>query len=138
LTRKTARKGATRKTTGKAPVPAKKPVKSRLPALLTPTSQDALAAAQAQFLKATSGALTVPVESLPTAAKPNVQTVYYLEQKTQAFSVPPRVVVQVLGATPYPTAVSDIGTTHFTLNIGGSTLAPAEPGPLHLVWWALP
>jgi len=60
-----------------------------------------LAAAQAQFLKATSGALTVPVESLPTAAKPYVQTVYYLEQKTQAFSVPPRVVVQVLGATPY-------------------------------------
>ena len=42
-----------------------------------------MAAAQAQFLKATSGALTVPVESLPTAAKPYVRTVYYLEQKIQ-------------------------------------------------------
>ena len=95
-----------------------------------------MAAAQAQFLKATSGALTVPVESLPTAAKPYVQTVYCLEQKTQAFSAPPRVIVQVQGAIPYPAAVSDIGTTHFTLAIGGSTLAPADPGPLRLVWWA--
>ena len=92
---------------------------------------------QTQFLKAASGRLTVPVESLPTAAKPYVQTVYYLEQKTQAFAVPPRVVVQVHGAIPYPTAVSDIGTTHFALTIGASTPAPADPGPLQLVWWAV-
>ena len=67
---------------------------------------------------------------------PYVQAIYYLEQKTQAFSAPPRVVVQVQGAIPYPTAVSDIGTTHFTLAVGGSTLAPAEPEPLQLTWWA--
>ncbi len=92
---------------------------------------------QTQFLKAASGRLTVPVESLPTAAKPYVQTVHYLEQKTQAFAVPPRVVVEVQGAVPYPTAVSDIGTTDFTLTIGGSTPTPTDPGPLELVWWAV-
>ena len=89
-----------------------------------------------QFVKATSGTLTIPVESLPTMTHPYVQAIYYLEQKTQAFSAPPRVVVQAQGAIPYPTAVSDIGTTHFTLAVGGSTLAPAEPEPLQLTWWA--
>jgi len=114
------------------------PVTSRLPAVLTLTSQAAQAAISAQFLKAASGRVTVPVESLPTATKAYVQTVYYLEQKTQAFSAPPKVVVQAQGSTPYPTSVSDIGTTHFTLTIGGSTLTPDDPGPLQLVWWALP
>jgi hypothetical protein len=38
---------------------------------------------------------------------------------------------------PYPTAVSDIGTRHFTLSISGSTLAPAEREPPQLSWWAL-
>ena len=60
-----------------------------------------------------------------------------LDQKTQAFR-PAKVVVQVQGSMPYPTSVSDIGTTQFTLTIGGSPVVPADPQPLQLFWWALP
>jgi hypothetical protein len=86
-----------------------------------------------------SGTVAVPMDALPTEQKPFVKPIQFNEQGAPAFAGQPQVICQVLGPIAYPSAVSDISPTGFTLTLAAPGVTPTsamKAAPVNVSWWA--
>ncbi|QDQ27995.1 hypothetical protein FNU76_17495 [Chitinimonas arctica] len=114
------------------------PVTSRLPADLSAQSMamlDTSETAQIQLDRIKQGVVSIPSEQLRKPGDSVVQTIYFLDQKTAAFSQKPQVVVTVQGPLPYATSVSEVGPAQFTLTLTVVTAPSADNTDAVLLNW---